>query len=132
MELPIINNKMTRLFSSYRAEYPSAVAIINGSESTSTIRGEVLFYQLNDGVYIKAYITGIPDTNSKENLQDFMVSIYMKMETAHRIIQMKVSLILVITLILLMLTILFMLETYLLSYQQMASEFCQFLQMPLE
>ena len=39
--------------------------IINGSESTSSIRGEVLFYQLNDGVYIKAYITGIPDTNSK-------------------------------------------------------------------
>lgn len=65
MELPIINNKMTRLFLSYRAEYPSAVAIINGSESTSSIRGEVLFYQLNDGVYIKAYITGIPDTNSK-------------------------------------------------------------------
>ena len=65
MDFPIINNKMTRLFSSYRSEHPTAIAKIQGNESNSSIRGEVLFYQLEGGVYIKAYILGIPDTNSK-------------------------------------------------------------------
>ncbi|WP_455538294.1 superoxide dismutase family protein [Terrisporobacter sp.] len=65
MELPVIDNEMTKIFSSYRPEYPSAVAIMSGSESNSSIKGEVLFYQLNDGVYIRAYIIGIPNTNSK-------------------------------------------------------------------
>lgn len=65
MEFPIINNEMTRVFSSYRVDHPTAVARIQGNEDNPSIRGEVLFYQLNDGVYIKAYILGIPDTNSK-------------------------------------------------------------------
>lgn len=65
MELPIINNEMTNFFSSYRSDYPTAIAIIHGNKDNPSIRGEVLFYQLDDGVYIKAYIIGIPDTNSK-------------------------------------------------------------------
>ena len=65
MDLEIINNNMTRVFSSYRPEYPTAIAIIQGNEDNLSLRGEVLFYQLENGVYIKAYIMGIPDTNSK-------------------------------------------------------------------
>ena len=55
MKLPIINNKMTRVFLSYRHEYPTAIALISGNEDYPSIKGEVLFYQLDDGVYIRAY-----------------------------------------------------------------------------
>lgn len=65
MKLPIINNKMTRVFLSYRHEYPTAIALISGNEDYPSIKGEVLFYQLDDGVYIRAYIIGLPETNSK-------------------------------------------------------------------
>lgn len=65
MEFPIINNEMTKVFSSYRPNYPTAIAKIQGNENNPSLRGEVLFYQLDKGVYIKAYIIGIPNTNSK-------------------------------------------------------------------
>ena len=65
MDFPIINNEMTRVFSSYRQEYPTAIAIMTGSKNAPSLRGEVLFYQLDNGVYIKAYIIGIPETTSK-------------------------------------------------------------------
>lgn len=71
MNFPKLNNKMTRIFSSYRPDYPTAIAIITGNEDNSSIRGEVLFYQLDDGVYIKAYIIGIPDTDSNGNPTKF-------------------------------------------------------------
>lgn len=64
MEFPIINNDMTRVFSAYNSDYPTAIARIQGNKDNPSIKGEVLFYQLNDGVYIKAYIIGIPLTNS--------------------------------------------------------------------
>lgn len=65
MKLPIINNEMTRIFSSYKHQYPTAIAFINGNENNSSIKGEVLFYQLENGVYIRAYIIGLPKVNSK-------------------------------------------------------------------
>lgn len=64
MEFSCINNEMPRIFTSYNPSCPDAIALIQGSASTSSIRGEVLFYQLLSGVYIKAYIVGIPETNS--------------------------------------------------------------------
>lgn len=65
MDLPTINNEMSKVFSSYRPKHPTAIAIIQGSEIAPSLMGEVLFYQLDNGVYIKAYIMGIPKTNSK-------------------------------------------------------------------
>lgn len=65
MEFPIINNDMTKIFSSYKPNYPTAIARIQGNADNPTIQGEILFYQLDDGVYIKAYIIGIPDVNSE-------------------------------------------------------------------
>lgn len=64
MDLPVTNNEMTKLFSSYVSSHPTAIARIQGSDQYHSIRGEVLFYQLDQGVYIKAYILGLPDTDS--------------------------------------------------------------------
>lgn len=65
MQFPIINTEMTKIFSSYKPNHPTAIARVQGNEQNSSIRGEVLFYQLDGGVYIRAYILGIPTTNSK-------------------------------------------------------------------
>ncbi|MEW9077747.1 superoxide dismutase family protein [Terrisporobacter glycolicus] len=65
MDFPIINNEMIKVFSSYRPNYPTAIANIQGNANNPSLKGEVLFYQLDEGVYIKAYIIGIPNTNSK-------------------------------------------------------------------
>ena len=64
MDFPVINNEMTKIFTSYNQQHPTAIAVMIGSNETPNIRGEVLFYQLNDGVYVKAYIMGIPEVNS--------------------------------------------------------------------
>lgn len=65
MDFPITNNEMTKIFSSYIPNYPTAIAKIQGNEDNPSLKGEVLFYQLDNGVYIKAYIIGIPSVNSK-------------------------------------------------------------------
>lgn len=64
MNFSRINSEIPRIFASYNPSYPDAIALIQGSEDASSITGEVLFYQLNSGVYIKAYIVGIPKTSS--------------------------------------------------------------------
>ena len=65
MDFPIISNDMPKFFSSYRADHPTAIAVVHGNKDNQSIRGEILFYQLDDGVYIKAYVIGLPATNSK-------------------------------------------------------------------
>lgn len=71
MDFPIINNEMTKIFSSYKPNYPTAIARVQGNENNPSLRGEVLFYQLDDGVYIKAYFVGIPHTNSNGDPSKF-------------------------------------------------------------
>lgn len=65
MEFSCLNNEMTNIFSSYKPNHPTAIAILVGGPTAPDLKGDVLFYQLDDGVYIKAYIVGIPDINSK-------------------------------------------------------------------
>lgn len=71
MEFPIINNEMTKVFSSYMPNYPTAIARVQGNENNPSLKGEVLFYQLDDGVYIRAYIINLPNVNSKGEYTKF-------------------------------------------------------------
>ena len=54
-----------KLFSTYNASKPSAYAQIKGGPLAPCIRGTIYLYQLQDGVYVKAYITGIPNVNNQ-------------------------------------------------------------------
>ncbi|MEG0856520.1 MAG: superoxide dismutase family protein [Terrisporobacter sp.] len=65
MEFLCINNEMPSIFDGYKADHPTAVARLRGGPNSPDLRGDVLFYQLDNGVYIKAYVVGIPSTNSK-------------------------------------------------------------------
>lgn len=53
-----------QIFSLYNAGNPDAYAKLKGGNIAPCINGDIFFYQLQDGVYIKAYITGIPLTKS--------------------------------------------------------------------
>lgn len=57
-------NSMDNIFSSYDADSPAAYAVLEGGPLAPNLRGNVFFYQLNDGVYVCAYITNIPNLNT--------------------------------------------------------------------
>lgn len=54
---------INQIFANYNPQRPTAFARIKGGKLAPCIEGNVFFYQLNGGVYVRAYITGIPDTN---------------------------------------------------------------------
>ena len=54
-----------QIFSLYNAAKPSAYARMIGGPLAPCIVGDVFLYQLEEGVYIKAYITGIPNINNQ-------------------------------------------------------------------
>ncbi len=62
---------LNELFVNYNPQKPTAYARIKGGEIAPCIDGNVFFYQLRGGVYIKAYITGIPETNTKGDVTRF-------------------------------------------------------------
>ena len=67
MDFLCLNRDMPNIFSSYRPNHPTAIARLQGGLNAPDLKGDILFYQLDNGVYIKAYITGIPGTDSKGN-----------------------------------------------------------------
>lgn len=56
---------INKIFSSYNPSNPNAYAKIKGGPLAPCIKGIVYLYQLEDGVYVKAYITGIPNINNQ-------------------------------------------------------------------
>lgn len=54
-----------QIFSLYDVAKPSAYARMIGGPLAPCIIGDVFLYQLKKGVYIKAYITGIPKINNQ-------------------------------------------------------------------
>lgn len=50
-------------FCSVFSRRPNAAAFLNGSEKYPDIRGSVLFYKVNDGIIVRAEITGLPQNN---------------------------------------------------------------------
>ncbi|MBU5335212.1 superoxide dismutase family protein [Intestinibacter bartlettii] len=62
---------LNQLFSTYDPQRPTAYARIRGGKIAPCIDGNVFFYQLEGGVYIKAYITGIPDTDQNGDITRF-------------------------------------------------------------
>lgn len=62
---------LNQLFAPYDPQRPAAYARIRGGKLAPCIDGNVFFYQLEGGVYIKAYITGIPDSNKNGQLTRF-------------------------------------------------------------
>ena len=56
--------RFNRLGSLFRRR-ADATAFVNGSDKYPEIKGIVLFYQLNDGVIIRAEITGLPKKDRK-------------------------------------------------------------------
>ena len=62
---------LNQLFATYDPQRPTAYARIRGGKIAPCIDGNVFFYQLEGGVYIKAYITGIPDTDQNGDITRF-------------------------------------------------------------
>ena len=54
-----------KIFYSYNPSKPNAYAKIKGEPLAPCISGIVYLYQLEDGVYVKAYIAGIPNINNQ-------------------------------------------------------------------
>ena len=54
-----------QIFGLYNASKPNAYARIKGGPLAPCIVGDIFLYQLDEGVYIKAYITGIPNINNQ-------------------------------------------------------------------
>lgn len=54
---------INKLFENYDPQSPDAFARIKGGKLAPCIEGDVFFYELKEGVYVKAFITGIPDIN---------------------------------------------------------------------
>lgn len=54
-----------KIFSMYDPSRPTGYAKLKGGPLAPCIRGDIFLYQLEDGVYIKAYITGIPNVNNQ-------------------------------------------------------------------
>ena len=54
-----------KIFSAYNPSRPNAYAQIKGGPLAPCIRGTIYLYQLGEGVYIKVYITGIPNVNNQ-------------------------------------------------------------------
>lgn len=56
-----------KIFSVYNQSKPDAYAQIKGGPLAPCIKGTIYLYQLDEGVYIKAYITGIPNINNESS-----------------------------------------------------------------
>ena len=54
-----------KIFSAYNPSRPNAYAQIKGGPLVPCISGTIYLYQLGEGVYIKVYITGIPNVNNQ-------------------------------------------------------------------
>ena len=54
-----------KVFSGYNQSKPNAYAQIKGGPLAPCIKGTIYLYQLDEGVYIKVYITGIPNVNNQ-------------------------------------------------------------------
>ena len=54
-----------KVFSNYNPSKPDAYAKITGGPLAPCIKGMVYLYQLDKGVYVKAYITGTPNKNNQ-------------------------------------------------------------------
>lgn len=54
-----------KIFSVYNQSKPNAYAQMKGGPLAPCIKGTIYLYQLEDGVYIKVYITGIPNVNNQ-------------------------------------------------------------------
>lgn len=54
-----------KIFSGYKPSKPNAYAQINGGPLAPCIKGVIYLYQLEEGVYVKAHITGIPSINNQ-------------------------------------------------------------------
>ncbi|MDB2109929.1 superoxide dismutase family protein [Clostridium paraputrificum] len=53
------------IFKSYNPTKPNAFANLEGGVLAPNIRGKIFLFQVENGVYIQAYITGIPMKNSE-------------------------------------------------------------------
>lgn len=62
---------INEIFANYNPQRPTAFARMRGGQLAPCIEGNVFFYQLNGGVYVRAYITGIPDTNMNGEVARF-------------------------------------------------------------
>lgn len=56
-----------KIFSVYNQSKPDAYAQIKGGPLAPCIKGTIYLYQLEEGVYLKAYITGIPNMNNESS-----------------------------------------------------------------
>lgn len=59
------------VFSTFNDIPANAFASLKGGPLAPNLRGQILLYQLTDGVYIRAYIVGIPTTTSTGEKADF-------------------------------------------------------------
>ena len=55
-----MNNLCLGNFNSVLCKRPQAVAVIRGSKAYPDTRGRVLFYEMRQGVIVRAEITGLP------------------------------------------------------------------------
>lgn len=62
---------ISEIFSSYNPGEPDAYAKLKGGPLSPCVKGDIFLYQLQNGVYIKAYIKGIPNTKSDGNPTSF-------------------------------------------------------------
>lgn len=60
-------HSIQKIFSGYNQSKPDAYAKMKGGPLAPCIRGTIYLYQLEEGVYIKAYITGIPSNNNQDS-----------------------------------------------------------------
>lgn len=59
-----MNNLCLGDFNSVLCKRPQAVAVIRGSKAYPDIRGRVLFYEMRQGVIVRAEITGLPQNKN--------------------------------------------------------------------
>ncbi|MEG1255781.1 superoxide dismutase family protein [Clostridium sp.] len=64
-------HNIKEVFSTFDYEKADACAIIKGGPLAPDIKGEALLYQLTDGVYIRVYVSGIPNVTSDGNPSAF-------------------------------------------------------------
>lgn len=64
MDFSFDKYNISEVFSSYNELPPSAFAHLTGGPLAPHLNGKIYLYQLSDGVYIRAYITGIPTTTT--------------------------------------------------------------------
>lgn len=71
MDTPQSRYTSYEIFSSFNELPADAFAMLKGGPLAPNLRGQILLYQLEDGVYIRAYIVGIPLSTTTGEKVDF-------------------------------------------------------------